>query len=377
MHGGAAADSASSRRCVRLAAADAVDVGDALAPACRRRERAVASRRAALELGQRDHAVDAVAELALGAARSCRSRWRRRSSRPRRGSSRRLDVARSSLVVAEAAGLADHLGVREDGDVGPLPDLSAQALDQLAAVLAVRVHLAEAADPAAELRLPLDEERREADVGEADGRAQAGDAAADHERAGVVSTTIGSSGSVSRVPRDAGADEPDRLARRALVVVGVRPRALLADVHLRVLVRVQARRAWRRSRNVNVCSFGEQEATTRPSSCCSSMSSTISCWVASEQVNIARRATTHAGLVLDRVDHRVDVDVVGDVAAAVADVDADAVPSRSCGHLPPLPRCAAACATAAPACRIDSGMSLAPEAAPATKTPGMLVSRRG
>ena len=78
------------------------------------------------------------------------------------------------------------------------------------------------------------------------------------------------------------------------------------------------------------------------------------------------------GLVLDGVDHPLDVDVVGDVAAAVADVDAD---PRSVMPLPFIcSRWAAAWAAAAPACRIDSGMSLAPEAEPATKTPGMLVS---
>ncbi len=46
---------------------------------------------------------------------------------------------------------------------------------------------------------------------------------------------------------------------------------------------------------VKVCSFGEHEATTSPSSSSCRMSSMISCCVESEQVNIARRATTTPG----------------------------------------------------------------------------------
>ncbi len=45
------------------------------------------------------------------------------------------------------------------------------------------------------------------------------------------------------------------------------------------------------SRNVNVCSLGEQEAMTSPSRPCSRASSMISVCVASEQVNIAVLAT--------------------------------------------------------------------------------------
>ena len=45
-------------------------------------------------------------------------------------------------------------------------------------------------------------------------------------------------------------------------------------------------------RNVQVWSLGEQDATTRPSRSWAVMSATISCWVASEQVNIAVLATT-------------------------------------------------------------------------------------
>ena len=49
------------------------------------------------------------------------------------------------------------------------------------------------------------------------------------------------------------------------------------------------------ARKVKVWSFGEHDATTRPSSSCPWMSSMISCCVESEHVNIARRATTTPG----------------------------------------------------------------------------------
>ena len=58
-----------------------------------------------------------------------------------------------------------------------------------------------------------------------------------------------------------------------------------------------------------------------PSSCCSLMSSMISCCVASEQVNMAVLATTTSGSAFNSRTHLVDFDVVGDVAAALADVD--------------------------------------------------------
>src|SRR5512147_545764 len=104
------------------------------------------------------------------------------------------------------------------------------------------------------------------------------------------------------------------------------------------------------------------------------------------------RAGEHGGLrdddvagVADVRDHAHDVDIVGDVAAAVADIDAD--PAGIGGELllghagavtiPSVDvsrsRWAATWATAAPAWRIESAMSLAPDAAPATNTPGMLV----
>ncbi len=105
-------------------------------------------------------------------------------------------------------------------------------------------------------------------------------------------------------------------------------------------------------RKVIWCSFGEQEATTRPSRSCSLMSLIMSCWVPSEQANIVVSAMHDAGLVLERVTDGRDVDVVGDVPAAVADVDADAPLLGHTGTTSEISawvRCAATCATAAPA----------------------------
>ena len=68
------------------------------------------------------------------------------------------------------------------------------------------------------------------------------------------------------------------------------------------------------------------------------MSLTISCCVASEQVNIARLATTTPGSCSTARDDLVHVDVVGDVAAALADVDADAALAHAV-HLRSLEMC--------------------------------------
>ena len=74
----------------------------------------------------------------------------------------------------------------------------------------------------------------------------------------------------------------------------------------------------------------------------------------------------HAGLTLRGGDDLVHVDVIGDVAAAVADVDADAALGRGHAGTFACSRKAATWATVDPACRIESAMSLAPDAAPAT-----------
>ena len=60
------------------------------------------------------------------------------------------------------------------------------------------------------------------------------------------------------------------------------------------------------------------------------MSRSMSLWPESEQANIIWRATTTPGSPCGGGDDLVDVDVVGDVAAAVADVDAD--PALGRGH---------------------------------------------
>ena len=113
-------------------------------------------------------------------------------------------------------------------------------------VLAGRVHRAERADPATEDGFALDEEDPEADVGEPDGGAQPGHAAADHERPlGRLDDDRFERLGQQR-PGDPGLDQVDGLVGRALGVLGVDPGGLLADVDLGVLVRVEARLAWPR-----------------------------------------------------------------------------------------------------------------------------------
>ena len=108
---------------------------------------------------------------------------------------------------------------------------------------------------------------------------------------GVVSTTIGSSGSVRRVRL-----MPARTRRTAFSVAPTLSSVCVQEHCSRTFTWVYwngfmpARFAT--SRNVTVCSLGEHEATTSASRPCSWASCTISCWVASEQVNIAERATT-------------------------------------------------------------------------------------
>ena len=110
---------------------------------------------------------------------------------------------------------------------------------------------------------------------------------------GVVSTTIGSSGVVSRVRAI-----PARTRPRALSVAASSSSRWTHEHCSRTLTWVYsygltpARAAT--PRNVYVWSFGEQEATTRPSRPYFSMSSAISCWPASEQANMGDRATTTA-----------------------------------------------------------------------------------
>ncbi len=121
---------------------------------------------------------------------------------------------------------------------------------------------------------------------------------------------------------DAGAHQAHRLLGRAFVVVGVRPGALLADVHLGVLEgvhagalgdvaegdRVQLGRARGHDQRVQALLVG----------------------VLHDLLLGRVRAGEHRGprdhhvrVVLDGRDDLVDVDVVADVAAALADVHAD------------------------------------------------------
>ena len=185
---------------------------------------------------------DTVAELAGCRLVGRRSRWRRRSSPT--STLDRLELLAvdgdGHLVVAEAAALGHQLGAREHGDGRVGAHLLLERGDQVGAVAAVRVHVAEAGHPAAELGLLLDEEDGEPDLRQPEGRAQAGDAAADDEALGrrLDDDRLERLGETRAV--DAGAHQAHRLLGRAVVVVGVRPRALLADVHLRVLEGVHA-----------------------------------------------------------------------------------------------------------------------------------------
>lgn len=107
----------------------------------------------------------------------------------------------------------------------------------------------------------------------------------------MVSTTIGSRASVRRVRL-----MPARTRRTAFSVAPSWSSVCVHEHCSRTFTWVYwkgfmpARLAT--SRKVTVWSFGEHEATTSASRPCSSASFTISCWVASEQVNIAERATT-------------------------------------------------------------------------------------
>jgi len=83
-----------------------------------------------------------------------------------------------------------------------------------------------------------------------------------------------------------------------------------------------------------------------PSSLCSSISLTISSWLASEQVNMAVFATTTSGSPLQRGHHFVHIHVIGDVAPAVAHVYTQTPRAHAAPFL--RSRYAAAWATAAP-----------------------------
>ena len=186
----------------------------------------------------------------------------------------------------------------------------------------MRVGGPQAGHPAPEARRPLDQHDLQAEVGQTDRRAHPGDAATDdqdsgHRLHGGRLQRLGEPG-----VGDAGADQPERLAGGAVVVVGVRPRALLTDVHLGVLIgvepgppghaaegeRVQLGRAGRDHHAVELV-LGDV------------LGDLLLGGVRAGEHGVTRHH--HVGVALDGSDDLVDVDVVGDVASAVADVDAD------------------------------------------------------
>ena len=152
---------------------------------------------------------------------------------------------------------------------------------------------------------------------------------------GTVSTTIGSSGTVSRVRPTPALTSLVGLGGRARVVVGVGPGALLADVHLGVLVGAETRPLGHlpEGEGVQLRRAGGHDDAVE----------VLLLDVFDDLLLGGVGAGEHGGLGHHHVrvglqlgDHLVDVDVVGDVAAAVADVDADA----SLAHLRHLRDCA-------------------------------------
>ena len=203
---------------------------------------------------------------------------------------------------------------------------------------------------------------------------------------GVVSTTIGSSGVESRVRAIPARTRPMALSVAASSSSRVDPRALLADVDLGVLVRVHAAPGGDAPERVGVelrGAGGHDEAVEAEL-----LDVLGDLLLAGLGAGEHGRPGDDHGLLAERLGgDPLDVDVVGDVAAAVADVDADfppawairagasesVIPARRSAHAGTSTfsrrarsRWAETCATVAPACRIDSAMSFAPEAAPAT-----------
>ena len=237
-------------------------------------------------------------------------------------SSRSPWTAIVGLVVAEAAGLVHDLGVREDGDGRMSAHGFLEPGDQVGAVAAVRVHVAEAGDPAAELRLLLDEKDGEPDLRQAKGRAQAGDAGADDEalRRRLDDDRLERLGEARAV--DAGPHQAHRLLGRAFVVVGVRPGALLADVHLGVLEGVHAGALGDVAEGERV-KFGRARSDDQ-------RVQPFLVGVLDDLLLGRIRAGEHrgpgdhhVGIVLHGLDDLLDIDVVADVAAALADIHAD------------------------------------------------------
>ena len=226
-------------------------------------------------------------------------------------------------VVAEAPRFRGELGVGEDEDRRPLADLRDQLVDHLTTVAIVRVHRTEACHPASELLLALDEEDAEAHVRKPDRGSEPRNAGADHHR-------LRRRLDRRRVERrgEAGlgnpcSDQADRLARRPGRVVAVGPRVLFANVHLGVGVWIQAG-------PLRDAAEGEEMQFGRAR--CHDQAVEVLVLDRLDDVLLGavgareqRRLGNHdVRLVFERLLDLRDVHDVGDVAAAVADVDADA-----------------------------------------------------
>ena len=299
-----------------------------------------------------------------------------------------------SRVVAEGAGLPGQFGAGIDGDVAPGPDLFDQARHLVGAGGVVGEGRTEPSDPAAQPRRPLDDDGLDAEVGQADRCTQSRDAAADNQRLGHRLDPQGFQRIRESGLRDAGPNQPDRLLGGTGTVVRVGPRVLLADVHLGVGVLVEVGTFGDVAKG-DLVQFRRARRDHQPVE-------VLAADVVDHVVLGAVRAGEHrrlrdddTGLVLERLADGLHVHVVGDVSSAVADVHADPALGRvRCGPVLPgegriqrirrghtvtswvkwwCSRWAATCATAAPECRMVSTMSFAPEAVPATNTPGTVV----
>ena len=202
------------------------------------------------------------------------------------------------------------------------------------AVAVVREHRTELPDPTAELGRTLDDVHTEPYVGQPDRCPQAGDPAADHHGAGqrLDHERL----QRRRQPRlgDTRLDQSDRLCGRALMVVRVGPGGLLANVHLGVGVRVEVR-SLRHTAEGDLVQLGRARShhqTVQVLLPDVRNHLLLSAVGAREQRGLGDH---HVGVVLERVAHLGHVDVVRDVATAVADVDADAsVPAGTGLFLP-------------------------------------------